>query len=290
LSSRGARPGAESAAAYLRQLLAEPGRYRDRWEQRARRIQPGKIDSGAVARVLAAHSASENRAGEHGSALQLRRAVAKGISGQLLSPRLLRQLTQAFDLSEQDANRLWRLYSQDDERPWRTLALQEYHQLGPDGIPVKHQTRHVLVAVRDGVDRYPYRFDTDQLSVSMVRGGTVSEPYPTGEGLFAVDILFSPPLKRGEPIGFEYDVDFHYRTPPPPEFRRGVRNRLESLSISVRFHPARLPRAIWWATWSGYQPGSQVVDRSRVQLDEECCAFTQVRDIEAATVGYHWEW
>jgi len=253
-------------------------------------VQPGKIDPVAVARVLAAHSAGADPAGGHGSPLRLRRGVARAISGQVLSPRLLRHVIQAFEMGEEDANRLWRLYSQDDERPWRTLALQEYHYLGPDGIPVKHQTRHVLIAVRDGLDRYPYRFDTDKLSVSMVRGGTVSEPYPTGDGLFAVDILFSPPLKRGEPIGFEYDVAFHYRTPPAAEFRRVVRGWLESLSISVQFHPARLPRSIWWATWSGYQPGSHIVDRTRVQLDSEYSVFNSVKDIEGAIIGYYWDW
>jgi hypothetical protein len=290
VTNRGAPPGVESAAAHLRRLLAESGQYRDRWQQRARRAQPGKIDNLAVARVLAASSANADAAGGHQSLLRLRRAAARAVSGQALDPRLLRHFIQAFDIGAEDANRLWQLYSHDDERPWRTIALHEYHYLGADGIPVKHQTRHVLVAVRDGVDRYPYRFDTDQLSVSMVRGGTVSEPYPTGDGLFAVDILFSAPLKRGEPIGFEYDVDFHYRTRPPAEFRRAVRGWLESLSISVQFHPDRLPRSIWWASWSGYQPGSRIVDRSRVQLDGECCAFNQVKDIEGAVVGYHWEW
>jgi hypothetical protein len=42
--------------------------------------------------------------------------------------------------------------------------------------------------------------------------------------------------------------------------------------------------------WSGYQPGSQIVDRTRVQLDEEYCVFTQVKDIEGAIIGYYWEW
>jgi hypothetical protein len=280
----------QSAAAHLRQLLGEPGRYRDRWERRARRVRAGKIDSVAVARVLADHSASADPAGEVRSLLQLRRPVSRAISGQALNPRLLRRVIQAFEIGEDDANRLWLLYSQDDERPWRTLALQEYHHLGADGVPVKHQTRHVLVAVRDGLDRYVYRFDTDQLSVGMVRGGTVSEPYPTGDGLFAVDIVFSPPLKRGEPIGFEYDVTFHYQAPPPTELRRVVRDWLESLYMSVQFHPARLPRAVWWATWSGYQPGSRIVSRTPVRLDPGYRVFHQVKDIESTVVGYYWEW
>jgi hypothetical protein len=270
--------------------MVESGRYRDRWEQRARRGQPGKIDRLAVARVLAAHSPGANRGGEHSGLLRLRRAAAKALAGQALSSQLVRHFIQAFDMAEADANRLWQLYSHDDERPWRTLALQEYHHVGADGIPVKHQTRHVLVAVRDGVDRYPFKFDTDLLSVSMVRGGTVSEPYPTGDGLFAVDILFSAPLKQGEPIGFEYDVAFHYREPPAPEFRRAVRGWLESLSVSVQFHPAKLPRSIWWAIWSDYRQGSRIIDRTPVQMDQECCVFNHLKDIEGAVVGFCWEW
>jgi len=280
----------QSAAAHLRRLLAESGRYRDRWELRARRGQPGKVDSLAVARVLAAHSAGVDRGGEHSGLLRLRSAAAKALSGQALSSQLLRHFIQAFDMAEADANRLWQLYSHDDERPWRTLALQEYHHVGAEGIPVKHQTRHVLVAVRDGVDRYPFRFDTDQLSVSMVRGGTVSEPYPTGDGLFAVDILFSAPLKQGEPIGFEYDVAFHYREPPATEFRRAVRGWLESLSVCVQFHSAKLPRSIWWAVWSDYRQGSHIVDRTPVQLDRECSVSNHLKDIEGAVVGFCWEW
>src|SRR6266566_795758 len=290
MGSRRAGPGVGSAGAYLRQLLGKSGPYRDRWEPRARRPRPGAIDDLAVARVLADHLSTVDGRAKEGLPPRLRRAVSKAIAGQVLDPRMLHHFIQAFGVDEEDANRLWQLYSRDDERPWRTLALQEYHHVGADGIPVEHQTRHVLVAVRDGVDRYPFRFDTDQLSVSMVRGGTVSEPYPTGDGLFAVDILFSKPLKQGEPVGFEYDVAFHYRTPPAAEFRRVVRGWLESLSISVQFHPARLPRSIWWATWSGYQPGSHIVDRTRVQLDSEYSVFNSVKDIEGAIIGYYWDW
>jgi hypothetical protein len=290
MSSRDAGPGVEAAAAYLRQLLGESGRYRDRWEARARRARAGEIDDLAVARVLADHLSNVDRSAKQSLPPRLRRAVSRAITGQALDARMLHHVIQAFGIAEQDADRLWQLYSHDDERPWRTLALQEYHHVGADGVPVEHQTRHVLVAIRDGVDRYPFRFDTDQLSVSMVRGGTASEPYPTGDGLFAVDILFSKPLKRGEPIGFEYDVAFHYRDPPAPELRRAVRGWLESLSVSVRFHPEKVPRAVWWATWSDYRSGGRIVDRTRVQLDGDNTVFNRMKDVEGTVVGFCWEW
>ncbi len=291
MSLRRTRPGAQRAAAYLRQLLSQSGPYRGVWEASARHVRSGKINDLAVARVLAASAPNgAGRSADH-VPLRLTRAVSKALSGQALDSRMLAHFINAFDMTEKDANQLWQLYSQEDrERPWRTLALQEYHFIGADGIPVKHQTRHLLVATQDGLDRYPYRFDTDQLSVSMVRGGTVSDPYPTGDGLFAVDVLFSKPLKQGEPIGFEYDTIFHYREQPAPEFRRAVRGWLESLYVSVQFHPSKLPRSIWWATWSDYREDSRIVERTRIELDSDYSVFNYLKDVEGAVVGFCWEW
>src|SRR5439155_7212524 len=40
-------------SAYLRMLLLRPGEYRTRWERLAAHVEPGKIDTMAVAEVLA---------------------------------------------------------------------------------------------------------------------------------------------------------------------------------------------------------------------------------------------
>ena len=45
-------------SAYLRMLLLRPGEYRSRWERRAARSEPGKIDPDAVAAVLAGDNTS----------------------------------------------------------------------------------------------------------------------------------------------------------------------------------------------------------------------------------------
>ena len=45
--------GVQAAAAYLRELLLRPGRYRRRWEQYAERSRLGQVNQLAVAEVLA---------------------------------------------------------------------------------------------------------------------------------------------------------------------------------------------------------------------------------------------
>src|ERR1700687_3553697 len=45
--------GPQAAAAYLRELLLRPGRYRWRWEQYAERSRLGQVNQLAVAEVLA---------------------------------------------------------------------------------------------------------------------------------------------------------------------------------------------------------------------------------------------
>jgi hypothetical protein len=52
----------QAAAAYLRELLQRPGRYRRRWEQYAERSRAGQINRLAVAEVLARHRWSHPRA------------------------------------------------------------------------------------------------------------------------------------------------------------------------------------------------------------------------------------
>ena len=45
--------GVQAAAAYLRELLLRPGRYRRKWEQYAERSRLGQVNQLAVADVLA---------------------------------------------------------------------------------------------------------------------------------------------------------------------------------------------------------------------------------------------
>jgi hypothetical protein len=55
--------GAQAAAAYMREMLLRPGRYRRKWEQYPERSRLGQVNQLAVAEVLA-HYLWEHPRGE----------------------------------------------------------------------------------------------------------------------------------------------------------------------------------------------------------------------------------
>src|SRR5580658_10403193 len=83
--------GAQAAAAYLRELLLRPGRYRRTWEQYAERSRPGKVNQLAVAEVLARHLWEHPRASGDSDVAprQLKDTAARALSGKLLSKATL---------------------------------------------------------------------------------------------------------------------------------------------------------------------------------------------------------
>lgn len=171
---------------------------------------------------------------------------------------------------------------------YRTVSLHEFHRVGADGLPVEHRTIHVVEALSDGLTRYPYRFDTNAIAVEVVHGGKTSPLYRFNETLYAVDILFARPLKQGETVSLEYHTLFHYRTPPPREFRRAVFRRAESLQTRVEFDPHKLPRSIWWTEWAALD--GPIIRKKEVVLDAELAVHHYLTDIERAIVGFCWEW
>src|SRR5262249_14965946 len=154
-----------------------------------------------------------------------------------------RMFVDAFALDGRDAGRLRELLRGSDSlrvitgeaqalsEAWlgggpprhETLALHELHILGPDGSPAEHQTIQVIRSLVDNLPSYPYRFDTDELAVEVIRGGRVGDRiYRIKKELYAVDILLTRPLAAGETTLTQVRTTFFYKTPPAPEFRRGL--------------------------------------------------------------------
>ena len=125
----------------------------------------------------------------------------------------------------------------------RTVPVHERHFLGADGLPTRHETRQVIEATQDGLDRYPYRFDTDALTVEVGRGysGLVGPLYHVDAGVYAVDIALEKPLRQAQTTTLEYTTTFHYRSAPNPEFRRAARERIDGVNI-LRATRSRLNR------------------------------------------------
>src|SRR3981081_4253442 len=104
--------GRRAAARYLHELLQRPGGYRRLWEQHVVRARPGEITQLAVAEVLARYLWSYPRVPGDADVLphQLKDTVSRALSGRLLSRSALSLFIEAFGLSDQEAERLWRLW------------------------------------------------------------------------------------------------------------------------------------------------------------------------------------
>jgi hypothetical protein len=172
----------------------------------------------------------------------------------------------------------------------RTVSLHEWHVVGPDGLPARHRTLHVVRALRDGLTSYTYRFDSAGASVRVLRGGTARPPRPDIAGLTAVELELPRPLAAGETASLEYETTFHWRAVPPPEVRRAMRQRVERLDMRVEFSPERLPAELLWAVWEGYGSDARLRAAERVDLDGECAAHRFIDEVDGVTVGFTWSW
>jgi hypothetical protein len=172
----------------------------------------------------------------------------------------------------------------------KTLSLHDHHYLGADGLPVRHRVIHVIEAVVDGLDRVPYRADTNALTLEVGQGfsGLAGPFYQPLAELFVVDMLLARPLAAGETATLEYSTSFHYAVPPAPEFRRIVQYYAENLDIRVEFHPDKLPDRLVWAVWDGMD--GPIVEREPVDLDSQFAAHRYLRLAEKTAVGFHWDW
>ena len=287
------------ASAYLRMLLLRPGDARSRWERHATRPGAGEVDADAVA-ALVTEVARRDVTDE----------TRRALDGTALDTGTLRLFADAFDLDGRDTTRLRDLLDGSTavrvitgEVPaavaglyrggpprHQTLALHELHVLGPDGSPAEHQTIQVIKATEDGVASYPYRFDTDELAVEVIRGGRVGDRiYRINSDLHAVDIVLDRSLAAGETILTQVRTTFRYRVPPPPEFRRGVMRATNDVTIWVRFDRARVPARVWLAYWDRIDHAT-VLDQRPVELDDDLSVHHRFGAIERSIVGFHWEW
>lgn len=173
----------------------------------------------------------------------------------------------------------------------RTVALHEWHRIGPDGLPVRHRTIQVIRALRPGLRSYTYRFDRRDAEVELVLGATPSEPYDDEiPGLTAVDLVFPRPLDVGETTSFEYVTVFHWQSVPPPRFRRAARSAVEHLDVRVVFDRGRLPVEVEWGLWSGFTADAPMRAAEHVELDTNHAVQRFVEQLQGRTVGFTWTW
>ena len=312
--------GRRAAASYLRELLQRPGPYRRQWEQHVVRARPGEIIQLAVAEVLARYLWSYPRVPGDADVLphQLKDTVSRALSGRLLSRSALALFIEAFGLSDQEADRLWRLWegsgtisvlsgpramaSRTEQelhaalgpRRHQTLSLHDHVYVGADGLPARTRTLQVVEAIADGLDRIPYLYDTKALTLEVGQGCTElsGDLYQVTEQVFATHIALARALQAGETTTLEYWTTYQYQPDPldprEREYRRAVMGRLENFDVRVEFHPDKLPSGIWWATWDGLE--GEILDQEAVALDSQHSVHRYLRFIEKTVVGFHWAW
>jgi hypothetical protein len=299
----------ERTGRYLALLLRQSGSYRSRWERRAQRLGRGdRINYDAVGRVLADYLAvhGDGSGADHRG---LNDTVRRALTGELLSARTLEIFTEAFEMQECDTARLYALFqglpnprvvSGDFELPrgltnlvgraaHRTLQLNESHVIGADGIPATHETLQVIEATADGVTNFPCRFDTKELTFELLWGGTASDVFELGGGLYGVDVELNRSLNVGETANLRYRLNFYYSSAPETWLRHGARSKpIRNLSLRVQFHRNKLPGSLWWAVWDEWS--SQPVTRDPVELDANLSAHRMLDEVQNAIVGFSWEW
>ncbi|HXS62786.1 MAG TPA: hypothetical protein VN767_07915 [Streptosporangiaceae bacterium] len=314
-----ASAGRRAAAGHLRELLAQPGRYRRRWEQHVVRSRPAEINQLAVAEVLARHLWSSPRVpgDEDVMARQLKDTVARALSGSLLSRSTLTLFIDAFGISGPHAGQLWRLWEGSGRvtvlsgqnamgskaamdlrealgpRRHQTVSMHEHVDVGPDGHLVRTRTIQVVEATADGLDRIPYIYDTNALTLEVGQGcGEISgELYQISDGVYATTIPLARELSVGESISLEYETIWgcqgNLEEPNERQFRRAVMQRLENLNLSVTFHADKLPARVWWAVWAS--ASGDIIEREQVPLSRHGVQ-RYLRSVEKTVVGFCWSW
>ena len=315
-----ASPGAQAAAAYLRELLLRPGRYRRKWEQYAERGRRGQINQLAVAEVLAHYLWEHPRSSGDTDVLprQLKDTSSRVLSGKLLSKSALGLFMDAFDLPDGEREQLTRLWEGTGRvrvlsgpramRPelisevaailgppgHQTVSLHDHVHIGPDRRPLRVRTLQVIEAIRPGLDRIPYMYDTNALTVTAGQGCRgLSEPLAQiQEGVWVTHLLLSDVLAAGDTLTLEYWTTYQYPRqydgPDDREYRRVVMRKAENIDIRVEFDPGMLPVTIWWAVWDGMQ--GSVNQETQVTLDSQYSVQRYLRLVERTVVGFHWDW
>jgi hypothetical protein len=303
---------ARNAGQYLRELLRTEQRYRHRW-MRYQHDRERDVHQMSVAKVLAAELRRNPRRDNDAGVTheQLVHIVSRALKpkGTVLARDTLDLFVRAFEITDEHAAVLWRQWGGDElarvvvgQLPppddmvaaaaplYETIALREYHYLGPDGQPSAHRTVRDIRSLTDDLTSYRYSFDTSEATVERISGGQPGEPRRRHKNLWSVDITLPRTLNHGDEHSLEFETKFHYARPVEPCLRRAAHERFESVVLRVEFHPDKLPRRVYWAEWLDYrEPKIKVIHEEPVTLDAEHAVYHRLDVLNRAVVGFRWE-
>jgi hypothetical protein len=312
-------PSAQAAATYLRELLLRPGRPRRKWEQYSQRSRVNQVNQLAVAEVLAQYLWQHPRKEGEADLLprQLKDTVSRALSGKLLARTTLELFLDAFSLPDTEREHLWRLWegspnvrmlagsgalsvateeqvtAASGPPGHETLSLHDHVEIDVRGRVQSVRTIQVIEALRDGLDRIPYVYDTSVITVETRHG--CSTPADTASvvppDLHVTSLPLIKCLARGDTLTLEYITRLRYQGPVVAEqlnYRRAVRRRVENVDLRVQFDPDNIPPQVWWAIWDGVD--GEIIEQQPASLDSQHSAHRYLRVVEKTVLGFCWAW
>lgn len=102
----------EATAAFLRELLNQPppkGRYRELWIAKVENARGKEISQAAVARVITEYLSAKGRPAP--DPRSLRNLVSRALTGAKLTKDTLTLFIEAFDITGEDTQKLWMLFT-----------------------------------------------------------------------------------------------------------------------------------------------------------------------------------
>ncbi len=151
-----------------------------------------------------------------------------------------------------------------ERNEYETVLIYDEHYLGSDGLPAWQETRQTIRSLVDDVDHFPFRFDTDEVDVELLRGGNEEPMARYNQNYWEVPFRFPKPLDYGEFHGFTYRLKFRYKESPSREYRRVIFGHLDGFHVHVYLIvPENQPRS---GGLSGNVPKSAARSRTKNRL------------------------
>ncbi|MEV6873944.1 hypothetical protein [Amycolatopsis sp. NPDC051128] len=214
----------------------------------------------------------------------------------------------AFEMTDEDAQRLWAAFAGDavgpqdgirdtvtlprplGKRQWhRTRTLFEKYHFAGDGSYERRHTLQVIEAIEDGVDSYLFNHEPYADRISVAYGGAVGQHYEYGGGLVSDEIMLGRTLQIGQRIPIEYETHFAHGAHYPSEVRRAVRARVENLDFAIHFAPERRPNVVSFCAWPDHYDGEPVLTE-QLTVNDDGSAHRFVSFAEQTVLGFKWAW
>lgn len=280
------------AAGYLSMLLRDRARYRAQWAPLADKTSSGDPNQAAIAKVVSRHLREDDP-----EAYRLHKdRIGRALNGQVMTAFTLAQICAAFRFDRSDREQVWSILLGAQpagiafgKRGYQVTDLDEIHEVGPEGSARKRVTRQRVIATEDGLSHLAIVY-SDIGATLAVPTGQYTEPYPCGDGIFAVDVALPSVLCRGESADLEYHLTYPAGWADGQTYQRWTQDPIDNVTLAVRFSRRRVPARAFWTVWSQFGEEGTEVLREPVNLTRQSRLSKSLDRLDGLVVGFRWSW